>query len=139
MLIYFIKGLLLGSKIFINFTKYDYLECIRRLKLEIKNYAENGGKMPEILQKPDLINNVETVRVKELNWNESDVEKWLKEKEINTVIVRNVIPCNGRILHQLYSMQCEAPEFFYKSISSNESIPTKDVAIFAFELKKIFQ
>lgn len=73
------------------------------------------------------------------NWSESDVEKWLREKQINPVITQNVFPCNGQILNQLYSIQSEAPEFFYKSISSNQSIPTKDVAIFTFELKRLFQ
>lgn len=30
-------GIILGAKIFINFSKYEFDECMRKLKIEIKN------------------------------------------------------------------------------------------------------
>jgi hypothetical protein len=73
------------------------------------------------------------------NWSESDVEKWLDEKKIHRVICENVKPSDGKILSQLYLMQNSAPEFFYSSISSNDKkLATREVALFAYELKKLF-
>lgn len=134
----------MGSKIFINFTKYDYSECIRRLLVEIKNCVQNTNSKPSV-DKPNgtgtkpPVDNDTTTSSKTLEWSEKNVEKWLNEKKINSIIIRNVYPCNGQILHQLFVMQCEAPEFFYKSISSNELIPTRDIAFFSLELKQLFQ
>ena len=87
--------------------------------------------------KPPVDN--KTTSSKTLEWSETSVEKWLNEKKINPIIIRNVYPCNGQILNQLFVMQREAPEFFYKSISSNELIPTRDIAFFSLELKQLFQ
>ena len=136
------KGIILGSKIFINFTKYDFTECTRRLLSEIRNTVGLNGEE----KRKESATKVETKSTGNSNhnngvnnWSESEVEKWLREKQINPVITQNVFPCNGQILNQLYSIQSEAPEFFYKSISSNQSIPTKDVAFFTFELKRLFQ
>ena len=149
---FIIKGILLGSRIFIDFTKYEFSECIRRLLLEIDNYHKSEiGSTLTAVDKPSeetnnannntetTINHIENKVKKTEDWTERDVKKWLKEKHINKLIVQNVSPCNGKILNQLYSIQCNAPEFFYKSITSNKVIPTKDIAVFSYELKLIFQ
>jgi hypothetical protein len=73
------------------------------------------------------------------SWNEKQVDDWLNDKNIHPVIVENVRPSNGKLLSQLFSMQQEAPEFFYSSISSNKQITTREVALFAFELKTLFE
>jgi hypothetical protein len=74
-----------------------------------------------------------------IDWNESNVERWLADKEINPIIVNNVKPCNGLLLYELYYMLNNAPEFFYSSITSyNSNVPTRDAAKFSYELKKLF-
>lgn len=140
---------MLGSRIFIDFTKYEFSECIRRLLLEIDNYhkSEVGSTLTAVDKPSEETNKIETTtnhiendKVKKAeDWTERDVKRWLKEKHINKLIVQNVSPCNGKILNQLYSIQCNAPEFFYKSITSNKVIQTKDIAVFSYELKLIFQ
>lgn len=135
----FFKGIVRGSKIFIDFTKFEFSESIRRLLIEIKHCVEEDNRRSSsIITEP-----VVRIEPKETNhcidWTEIDVSKWLREKEIHQIIVENVYPCNGRVLYQLYKMQCEAPEFFYKSISSKYGIPTRCIAHFAIELKDIFQ
>lgn len=143
----------MGSRIFIDFTKYEFSECIRRLLLEIDNYHKSEIESAlTAVDKPTeetnstnnnietTLNHIENEKIKKAeDWTERDVKRWLKEKHINKLIVQNVSPCNGRILNQLYSIQCNAPEFFYKSITSNKVIPTKDIAVFSYELKLIFQ
>ena len=73
-----------------------------------------------------------------LRWSPKKVATWLLEKKIHPVIVDNINPCSGKILHQLYEMQQTAPEFFYRSITSNQNVPTSNVAMFAYELKSLF-
>src|SRR5690606_3392919 len=53
-----------------------------------------------------------------IDWNEVQVEKWLRLKQVSVEIHRNITPCDGKILYQIYSMLIDAPEFFYVSISS---------------------
>jgi hypothetical protein len=93
--------------------------------------AENGRKETTII--------TETNKTAE-NWKEADVEHWLNEKKVHPAIRANVFPSNGEVLYQLYRMLTDAPEFFYRSITSHSegSISTKDVAIFSLELRKIF-
>lgn len=73
------------------------------------------------------------------DWTQKDVEKWLKDKHISPVIARNLLPCDGQILNQLYLMQSQAPDYFYKMINTNTNIPIREIAVFTLELKKIFQ
>ena len=74
-------------------------------------------------------------------WNQSQVETWLNQKSVSRTIKENVTPCDGKILNQIYLMLCDAPEFFYRSISSPDSthISTRDLAQFAYELKSLFK
>jgi len=110
-------GIILGSKIFVNFTKYNFEECMRRLKHEIVSFEqseqENKTHVVEIIKNPvvDVVQSKETY-----NWSEYQVENWLLEKKINKSIQENVSPCDGKILFQLYEMMNTAPEFFYSSI-----------------------
>ena len=72
-------------------------------------------------------------------WKEKDVDKWAKGCKIRQDILENILPCNGKLLGQLYNMKREAPEFFYKSITSNKNLPTRDIAQFAMELELLFK
>jgi hypothetical protein len=135
-------GIILGSKIYIDFTKYNFEECIRRLKQEIIQINnQNILTANDSISKDPVKNNNnssinDTKKIE--NWNEKQVDDWLNEKKIHPVIVENVRPSNGKLLSQLFSMQQEAPEFFYSSISSNKQIVTREIAHFAFELKTLF-
>jgi hypothetical protein len=74
-----------------------------------------------------------------LRWSPKKVETWLLEKRIHPVIVENIVPCSGKILKQLHEMQLQCPQFFYGSITSNQQVPTSQVATFALELKALFE
>lgn len=80
--------------------------------------------------------------VKELNWTESQVLKWFTEKRIDPAIVKNVSPCDGRVLYELFLIKHETPEFFYKSVgfaaNSFKSPSLREIALFSYELKKLF-
>lgn len=122
----------MGSKIFVNFAKYDFQECMRRLKEEINsvNIPEHKPSETKTTAHPTQNTKVIKQSIQTIDWTETDVNKWLSSKYINTIISENVKPCDGKILFQLYEMMNEAPEFFYSSITSNNTIPTREVAVF---------
>lgn len=142
MILKFIRlGIILGAKIFVNFSKYTFEECIRRLLVElskVKSYEENDN----VDLKPNLNNNNTDEKMNEkLLWNEKQVEKWLEEKNFNDHLLNNLRPCDGKILFQMFNMLETVPEFFYSTIrsDSNNKITLKDLAKFSFELKQLFK
>ena len=62
-------GIILGSKIFVNFTRYEFNECIRRLKIELDNVLANVK--PDELNLPEKIEKVESAQVKATQINEN--------------------------------------------------------------------
>lgn len=80
--------------------------------------------------------------IKEINWTETQVQKWFIEKKIDQSIIKNISPCDGRVLYELFMIKNETPEFFYKSIgyvnNSFKNSNLRDIAHFSYELKKIF-
>ena len=113
---------------------------MRRLIKEVDNLNVSKSvvlKEKNAEYKPDLeaIQPINTPA----EWTENQVEKWSIEKKILKDILENILPCNGKILNQLYNIKVEAPEFFYKSISSNKVLPTREIAIFTLELDILFK
>jgi hypothetical protein len=151
-------GIILGSKIFVNFTKYDFDECMSRLRAELANALKT--KLPvkastavtpsnhiSIKISPATGTSSSSISTKNeaIEWSERKVESWMCDKNVNPTIRKNVLPCDGKILNQMYCMLESAPEFFYNSISNSASrentvpAPTRDVALFAYELKILFK
>ena len=136
-------GLILGSKIYIDFTRYEFEECITRVKKELKqhlsssNFKENSVSLEN--SNNNNINKKNVGRGLVEKWNEKDVETWLSKNSIHSIIVGNILPCNGKVLIQLYNMEQKAPEFFYSSISSNGQINTREIALFSLCLKELFE
>ena len=144
----------MGSKIFIDFTKYDFLECSDRLLKEINECTDKSAVQIQYEPKEKTLIVNENLRLDKsfsilsppirnntliLNWTEDEVDKWLSEKQINSQIAACIKPCNGMLLNQYYDMQSSCPEFFYNSLSSNKQISFRDVAHFGCELKKLFK
>ena len=150
---------------FINFKKYDWEECIRRLRAEILSLQKKSAKQEK---KPNKMNKTpqqnsnnnintnvikseekqnsndeskqQTVKDNKLEWKEEDVDSWLTEKKFSRALIENIKPCNGKILYQLYLMCKTAPEFFYCTLrtDSNNKINLKDLAFFSYELNNLF-
>lgn len=137
----------MSDKIFINFTKYTYDECLRRLKSEIDSYMTANGDPNETVQSlgvggqgtssaaaPD---NQQSARSEVLAWTDEQVRQWLNENNINYRIVEDFYPCTGQVLKQLYEMRHDAPEFYFQSLGKNKS-DLKQVLDFTNLLKKLF-
>lgn len=135
-------GIILGSKIFVDFTKYEFHECIRRLKHELKSIHDtvsDQGKSEQdgssrVTQRPV------TAASRRLKWTDEQINTWLTEKEFNTSLVENISPCNSALLEQYYVMLNSVPEFFYNAlVNKNSDIKLRDYAYFVCELRKLFE
>ncbi len=137
-------GIILGSKIFIDFTKYEFGECMSRLQKEIEpivKKSDRSGSIDscEMFSDVKCSQKVDTIKKENvIDWNQDQVLKWLKDNEIDYAIIESLMPCDGTLLNQFYDMQCSCPEFFYNSISQNKQIGFRSVAVFGKELKKLY-
>ena len=143
----------MGSKIFVNFTRYDYDECIRRLNGEIQaifkpiislDNDENikfKTAVDKTLNTNQDTNISQNKTTKILKWTEADVEKWFTENNIHPNIEFHLKPCDGQLLYEYYLIQKETPDFFRRTLSTGMSnfkpVLIKDIAVFSLELKKI--
>ena len=145
------EGIILGSKIFVNFMKYEFSECMRRLLTELKPYNEIPEKRAEsektvakeeskkielktFEQKPKIKNPIQ-------DWNENDVSKWMNSKLIHPIIAENLKGSNGNILYEIFLIKEEFPQYYYQSIAStsNGLLTIKEIALFNHELKSLLQ
>ena len=152
----------MGSKIFVNFTRYEFNECIRRLRVELDgvfktnttpnqpaniivststNRDENNllkkVDVNQLSQSGPAQNKVDQV----LKWSESDAEKWLKQTDTHPNILANIRPCDGKILYELFLIKRDSPDFFYRSLSANflrRPVFLRDLAAFSNELRRLF-
>ncbi len=124
-------GIILGSKIYINFTKYPLQECIKRLKDEvmsvetkiIKSVVQNGS-----FQNKSCIDYT--------SWKESDVKNWAKN--FDTLIVDLIEGFDGKMLKHLHNIKINAPEYYYSTISHNKTVKLKSCVKFSLELEQLF-
>ena len=152
-------GFIIGDKIFIDFTKYEFNDCIRKLLTQVQllfkkesdeNTNENGdlvyGDEPnkQSSTKTPSANKVKAEIEKVKNetpagWDESQTLQWFKESKISDSIYELLKPINGKNLYQLFQLQLHTPEFFYKSITEDKTISLKAVMHFCTCLKEIFK
>jgi hypothetical protein len=138
-------GFILGAKIYIDFTKYGFDECMTRLEKELKMFDQGDTK---IIQQNDCIeqDTAEKIPSSELIvkkksvylWTIEDTENWFNNKKIHSSIKENMSPCDGRLLEQLYKMSHEVPEFFYSTLRLDTKANLKDIACFTVELRLLF-
>ncbi|CAF1002161.1 unnamed protein product [Brachionus calyciflorus] len=122
-------GIIIGDKIFVNFTKYDFDECMKRLSGEIRNLSvEENKEMPK--------DEIKKISVE--NWDDAKCKEWFDQNGLNMNIYKKFNPCNGIMLQQLYEMRCDAPEFFYQTLNSFEGVDMTSILNFTYSLKKLF-
>ena len=149
-------GLILGAKIFIDFTKYTFDISMDKLKKEImqepsfkkfeqsKNnwkVLEQGLKSSSIVKYISQISseasvlkvavantNSDTV-VSPKEWSKEKVQEWLSKHNINPEILSLVKDFNGEMICELNSIRTTASEYFYSSISKKNKIELNEVRI----------
>jgi hypothetical protein len=142
-------GIIIGDKIFVNFTKYELNECFKRLKKEIKKCMENdfvdlkeGINVSNIQLNESnthlIVSNKARIDVAE-KWTENDVKEWFVKNNLNMAILENLMPCSGIVLEQIYIMRLNAPQFFYQSLKEIPNVNLSSISLFAHYLVKLFE
>ena len=133
-------GIILGSKIYIDFIKHELNVGCKRLIKEIEETIPTNKPIRENTTQSSgsAVDSSCTAAARIESWSTKDVEVWLKEKEIEQVITDNILSADGKILYQIYKLQSSCPEFFYSSVSSNHQATMVQVATFGYELSVLF-
>ena len=78
--------MIMGDKIFVNFKKYSYDECLRRLKEEIRSYnVKSLNEKLELSTTTTLTTIAESKNVK--SWSNIDVLEWFRANKVNEIII----------------------------------------------------
>ena len=110
---------MLGSKIYIDFTKNTFNECSSRLQKELKNFqtinetTEATVLNKNLIDKKIIENNNSVTPHKTVfssNWTQDQVLKYFRSKNVNDTIIENLKPCDGCLLEQLFRTLKEVPE-----------------------------
>jgi hypothetical protein len=158
-------GILLGSRIYVDFTKYEFDECLRRLSKEIvvvyeqvynlSSDRDEFRNMPMVSEEtiehvPSelgmtswsnlslMISSRSGDIADKTEWTATDVDKWLDEKQFHEDVIRSVRPSNGKLLYSMYKMLETAPEAFYASLNKSSSVTLRDLVYFSSELKNLY-
>ena len=143
-------GIIMGDKIFINFTKYDYDECIRRLKHVLNSIASKSSNLnapsitsaPLLLSAPKAIsmtsNTNQSKKASIGKWSELEVKEWFLKNKLNISIFDYLKPCNGLALKQMHKMENNVSEFFYQSLNKIENLKFNEIVQFSSCLNILF-
>lgn len=149
----------MGSRIFVDFSKYSFDEAMSRLKKELSQIFNQELLTTQTIStqlttsiKPDqtqqlqstnmIVNGtgetkpVENMTVKQ--WDNAKVKKWLSEIAVDRSISSELRNFDGEMLEELNSIREKASEYFYKSISKNYQVDLSQVTRFSKQLRKLF-
>jgi hypothetical protein len=147
-------GIIMGDKIFVNFNKHPFEKCLALILHEMNLATNLDAKNAQVA--PSLFSIAEATKVSlvppqvipsvgaqpksnVLNWSEKQVQNWFEEKKVDTAIWAIIKPCNGELLHQLFTLQIGCPEFFFQSITKNSKVDLRKALVFSLNLKKLFE
>ena len=109
-------GIIIGDKIYINFTDNDLGECIKRLKNEIFEILESKNEK-------EIFNPIEAPEEKIIEkWNEAQVEEWFNKNSIDNKMKNKILPCPDVILKQLYDIKKSYPKLDNQSRESQVTL-----------------
>jgi hypothetical protein len=136
-------GILMGDKIFINFTKYELEECFKRLKNEIEAKKEkpklnNLNENVIQVKTDDVI--LEKPRSKAESMNETDCKSWFETNKIDPLILASFGgSCNGQILKQLWEIKQRDPQFYDQSLKAISNISIFSIVKYSAALEELFK
>ncbi len=87
------------------------------------------------LLKATITSSSDTVLAKE--WSKEKVQEWLSKQDLNPGILGLVKDFNGEMLYELNEIRNTASEYFYNSISQQNTIELNEVVRFSNVLRKL--
>jgi hypothetical protein len=148
-------GLLLGAKIFIDFTKYPFQEAMDKLSMELSQQLKSKSKkLSSVVSASNLssaqqsVNTAGFSRMKSSGssdkisliggWSNDQVCKWLAENKCSEKIRAELKRFDGKMLCELGRMRYAAPEYFYRSMEKRCAIDFFDLVYFSSLLASLF-
>ena len=122
------------SEVHISIPNKNWIKehCLPTVHLKVKNALKEAVKA---LLKKEVIQKL----IKALSWSELDAENWIIDKKFHKEIAESLLPCNGKLLNQLFEMYNKIPDYFYSSLNGSKTIRLRDLLYFSNELKEIFE
>ena len=134
-------GILMGDKIFINFTKYSIEECFKRLKHEVESKLEtpkeNNSTQVKQIKTEDVI--LEKTKFKAEDMSEAECKSWFESNKLDPLILSSLGgSCSGQVLKQIWQMKQRDPQFYDQSLKS-ENINFFSMARYSAALEELFK
>jgi hypothetical protein len=104
-------GIMMGDKIFINFMKYEFSECVRRLKAEIDQHYTVSKKSTNQSLPGCVYSTSESLNYTLASPNSGSIRSWSaemiadwfnKKNNINQGIRDYIKGHDGEVIHQIY-------------------------------------
>ena len=130
-------GILMGDKIFVNFTKYSFDECIKRLKHEVDSKIVTNNVISTSMTQVE----VKTTNVipQAENMTESQVQEWFKTNQLDPLILKSFGgTCNGLVLKQIWEIKQRDPPFYDQSLKTIPNINIFSIVKYSAALEKLF-
>jgi hypothetical protein len=137
-------GIIMGDKIFVNFNKHSFEQCITIMLKELNLSINQSNKIALTLAPPVPSVGCSSAPLNQIdysarNWNEKQINDWFVEKKVPQHVMTMLNPCNGEVLYQLYRLRSSAPEFYFQSITKDSNLDLKSVLSFSLDLEKLFE
>ena len=118
-------GMIISDKIYVNFVKYSFDECIIKLNKEISSIKKITNPIEDMIVQPERMT-------------QEQVKKWLDINKIDKLIVDYLFNCNGQVLKQIYEMKQCNNQFYVQSLIKIENINMKSIIFFNIALDNLF-
>jgi hypothetical protein len=92
-------GIIMGDKIFVHFMKYEFPECMRRLKGEIDVHYRAAKKPSQAASSQPT---TQTSSNSPQTWSSAKLNEWFADKNIHQGIFNYIKNLDGKVLHQIY-------------------------------------
>jgi hypothetical protein len=158
-------GILMGTKIFVDFCKHDFDTAIQLLIKQIKllnddkilnNISLNENVKPVTEMNSinntnnkifnnnsnlsNLVGKMKHINIDEpKNWDFNKVRECLESKNLHKIYQILSDQIDGKLLYQLYEMKVYTPEFYYKSLTKNDLLDMKMVIDLSKLLSDLFE
>ncbi len=130
-------GIIMGDKIFVNFMKYSFDECIRRLKSEVDSKL-GAGSTPNANSSNNNVPAKNDGKKDPETLTQEEITEWFNTNKIDQKIVAYLDVCDGMVLKQLFDMKHTNPQFYDQSLSKIEGINMMAILKFNAALEKLF-
>jgi hypothetical protein len=147
------EGLLVFKRSFV-FSKHEFHKCFNGFIEEIEQIRQNPTSV-ESSPMSHSSNNIETTGIFDkinvekghklksevLSWSEQRVGEWMKARNLSKRISTRILACDGHLLHELFLIRCEAPEYFHEGLRNTpgyKEFTLREFILLSKELRSLF-